>query len=388
MEKIGSTQVQASTAPKGALRQAQSPVSEASGDFLKLLQQKTEEPKQPETSKQTEGTKKPVQEKPEKADKEPKVPEEETGLEEDLQQLETQQSILMQAAMQMVNPEQQIPEQTAEPVVVDTAAVQMEAAVEPVITEEVVAQQPKPEVPHEDLQMQMGETALQTKAEGEISVKEPMRSDGQEQAKAEEQPVKILGAQETQRREPVREFEEVSQETAALNGETAARPLVSDSAREVVSRPSEDISRPGYRTQENTVKSTVENLPAEMGKAFGARGAGEAQTLTVELEPASLGKLAIRLTYEAGRAVVSIMATNPRTAEILNEKASEIASILKERTGEETMIYTQQPEREPGQDAQEQNGQGGGQQQERQQSREEKQEHTESFMQQLRLGLV
>lgn len=139
-------------------------------------------------------------------------------------------------------------------------------------------------------------------------------------------------------------------------------------------------------TEEVTFKTTVEELPLQLGKALTAQRTSGSQVLTVELEPASLGKLTIRLEYEAGRAAVSVMASNPRTLELLNEKATEIASILKEHTGEETVIYTHQPEREPGQEGQSQSGHGG--QEERQQRREEKKEQTDSFAQQLRLGLV
>lgn len=153
-------------------------------------------------------------------------------------------------------------------------------------------------------------------------------------------------------------------------------------------RPAEhtETLRTFKETEEVTFKTTVEELPLQLGKALTAQKTSGSQVLTVELEPASLGKLTIRLEYEAGRAAVSVMASNPRTLELLNEKATEIASILKEHTGEETVIYTHQPEREPGQEGQSQSGHGG--QEERQQRREEKKEQTDSFAQQLRLGLV
>ncbi len=149
----------------------------------------------------------------------------------------------------------------------------------------------------------------------------------------------------------------------------------------------QNASQPEFQAGEHTVKSTVEELPQELGKAVVAGKPGDSQVLTVELEPVSLGKLTIRLEYEAGRTMVSVMASNPKTLELLSQKASEIASILKEHTGEETDIYTEQPQKEPGEEAQEQSGRGG-QQQERQQHRQEKQPQTDSFMQQLRLGLV
>ena len=131
----------------------------------------------------------------------------------------------------------------------------------------------------------------------------------------------------------------------------------------------------------------MEELPQELGKALIAGKAENGQVLTVELEPVSLGKLTIRLEYEAGKTMVSVMASNPKTLELLSQKASEIATILKDHTGEETVIYTDQPQKEPGEEAQERQSHGG-QQQERQQHRHEEHPQTDSFMQQLRLGLV
>ncbi len=111
------------------------------------------------------------------------------------------------------------------------------------------------------------------------------------------------------------------------------------------------------------------------------------RTLTVELEPASLGKLTIRMAYDGGRAAVSIMATNPKTQEMLNQRASEIAAILEEKTGQETVIYTQQPEpNQQGYDR-EPDGKGQDERQEKKQDQDERQQ-ADSFAQQLRLGLV
>ena len=111
--------------------------------------------------------------------------------------------------------------------------------------------------------------------------------------------------------------------------------------------------------------------------------------MVIELEPAALGKLTIRLTYDGDRAAVSILASNPRTLELLSQKASEIASILEEKTGQETIIYTQAPEKE-NQDSQENPSHGGRQEQSQENRRgSEKDRHeTESFAQQLRLGLI
>ncbi len=140
---------------------------------------------------------------------------------------------------------------------------------------------------------------------------------------------------------------------------------------------------------ESTVplKTTPDTLPQDLGKTLAKNMMESGRTLTVELEPAALGKLTIRMIYDGGRAAVSIMATNPKTQELLNQKASEIAAILEEKTGQETLIYIQQPEtsqenydREP----------DGRRNEEGQKDKKQNQEgqQADSFAQQLRLGLV
>lgn len=154
-----------------------------------------------------------------------------------------------------------------------------------------------------------------------------------------------------------------------------------------------DLRQQNYFVQRSempagTVRTTPDTLIEDIGKALGDRMPQGDGTLTIELEPASLGKLAIRVMYEAGKATVTILTSNPKTLEILNEKAAELASILEEYTGQETIIYTQPPEQPPyGEQG------GGGQQrnlQEEEQDRSEdrRKKEQDSFAQRLRLGLV
>ena len=132
------------------------------------------------------------------------------------------------------------------------------------------------------------------------------------------------------------------------------------------------------------VKTTENTLAPDIAKTMAARMPADNGTLTLELEPASLGKLTIRMTYEAGKAVVSIMATNTRTLELLSQRSGEIAAILEERTGQETVVQPYQPSEEGA--YYEQNQESGRERQQQEQRKENKE--TDSFMQQLRLGLI
>lgn len=132
------------------------------------------------------------------------------------------------------------------------------------------------------------------------------------------------------------------------------------------------------------VRTTPETFGPDIGKTLAARIPEKNGTLTIELEPASLGKLTIRVIYEAGKAAVSIMADNPKTLELLNQNAAEIARIMEEKTGQETVIYTPEAQQQMGEKTDEQGK--GRQNQEQEDSR--KKEQSDAFAQQLRLGLV
>lgn len=134
------------------------------------------------------------------------------------------------------------------------------------------------------------------------------------------------------------------------------------------------------------VRTSEPNLINDVGRAIAQRLPASDGTLTIELEPASLGKMTIRVLYESGKATVSILATSPRTLELLSARAGELASILEERTGQETVVYAEQPESEQPFDER----QGEGRQKDREPEGREHKERNEqdSFLQQLRLGVI
>lgn len=81
---------------------------------------------------------------------------------------------------------------------------------------------------------------------------------------------------------------------------------------------------------------------------------------------------------------MTVLSSSSETLEILSKNASQIAQILEERTGEQTVVYTPQTSDPGSEPAPEQHGGRGNSENER----EHKKEQGESFAQQLRLGLV
>lgn len=408
MEKIVNMQVQASMpASSGIQRRVQNRVQDTKDDFVRLLQQKESagKPEDAGNARKTEdacNTGKPEEKQTEEAVEEQveESAEEPDGKEElpDLVQMELQQSILQQAVVQIAEPavaDQQImPEAGTERLdtvipeaVQESVEVSMEVSVLPGQPE---AEAVKPEVKAEAVKTVKTDIGAADAKADAVKAEVPEhtavlpKEEQHEGTVTEQRPWNTQAVSE--KKDAGQNQEESFRSELSVQEPDQTVPMQAAEAPVQAAHP-QNASQPEFQAGEHTVKSTVEELPQELGKAVVAGKPGDSQVLTVELEPVSLGKLTIRLEYEAGRTMVSVMASNPKTLELLSQKASEIASILKEHTGEETVIYTEQPQKEPGEEAQEQSGRGG-QQQERQQHRQEEQPQTDSFMQQLRLGLV
>lgn len=146
-------------------------------------------------------------------------------------------------------------------------------------------------------------------------------------------------------------------------------------------RETETLARP---EQTGTLKTTQETLPEDLGKQLYTSMTQKKGQLELYLEPASLGKLTIRMEYEEGKTAVTIFSSNAKTLDILTREAGRLAQILEEKTGTPTEIYT--PEQADNSDPMEEPADH--QQEERQQHRERPKQQDDSFAQQLRLGLA
>lgn len=381
METAVKLQTMASAKTQITGRQVSQKASVENGDFTKLLQAKKDLADSAEQAGQTQAkkpdkndkdtVKEPSKENPEDS-KAPVKEEENLGQQEALQQ-----AVLQQAAAQVIEISGEEPEAVAE----------SEAFVETV-----------------DGSMEAGENmpVLQEEVRGEPVVREmtpaaetqPKESHPESAANEAREPVAVEGESRIQEKTDARGQEKERDLTGSKEGQTRKEPEVSNnqelySAASFRASQTEHTFRDLGRAGEIPLKTTPQTLPEDLGKTLAARLPDTGKTLTVELEPASLGKLTIHLTYEAGKAAVSIMATNPRTLELLSEKASEIAAILEEKTGQNTVVLTQQPqEQEQYQENKDGTANQGERREEARHQKEEKGQHSDSFAQQLRLGLV
>lgn len=136
--------------------------------------------------------------------------------------------------------------------------------------------------------------------------------------------------------------------------------------------------------------SKPENME-QLGDTLAKQIASGKQEFEIQLEPLHLGKMLVKVTFEAGKAAVSIICSETKTMQAIAQNAKEIGSIMENHMGTQTQIIL-----DKGQTADylEQNQQ---QEKEQQNQNAQKEQHTEkdddktealNFLQQLRLGLV
>ena len=133
-----------------------------------------------------------------------------------------------------------------------------------------------------------------------------------------------------------------------------------------------------------TVRTTRQELSADVGKTIASRMPLKNGEMVIELEPANLGKIIVRATYDAGRATVALMSANVKTLEILSRDAGTIAGMIEEKTGQETVVFVPKQEEYPEESGKERGSNG----REPKQQNDRKKQQSESFLQQIRLGLV
>lgn len=114
------------------------------------------------------------------------------------------------------------------------------------------------------------------------------------------------------------------------------------------------------------------------------------QQFEIQLNPANLGKMIIKASYEAGKAVISIVCSETKAMQAMSQQARELGAMMEARTGTQTEVIVDRPSEDYLQQQAEQEGRGQGDESRRQQNENKKTKYHDSldFLQQLRLGLA
>lgn len=343
--------------------------SEVTDDFKKLLQGQQDNSQ--EVSKDTKTEKKQEPEK-ETAKDTVKDAKKETAKEEPAAKESEQvsQTAGLLAAYQMF--------QNMKPEVVQITPETVEEAV----PEMTVIVEAEPEVQAAEVQVVSQMPAEEASGTAEILVKEEVKA----------QPEK---AAETVETEPKAEAVPVQKESRADNNEDKPQADNRNAEQAVQMEASQNLVKPEVQEvkPQEPVRMQVpqpEELPEKVTDQLIARMSEGVQEFEIHIEPANLGKIAVKILYQEGQATVSIMCSEKKTFEMLGKSAGEIGQVIEKNLGGTTTIIVDKQESDylnQTRDENQKNGQNAEQGQ-KEGKKDQSAEDSEQFLQKLRLGLA
>lgn len=288
---------------------------------------------------------------------------------------ETQQNAQMLAAAamlaQMVLPQTEqaviVPQGVEQTVAVQTAEVVQAAPVETVAAVPVVQQA--------EVEAEMPQIMPQTQ-QPQQTVEAAVQNAPQQQ---------VVVQEETAQQTPMQ------QDNAQQNVE---QPKMTDDQPEVVMTKAEtplfrDVEAVPVKVGENTpvVDTEAPDMEAKLADTVAKAELKQVgDKIEIQLEPHNLGRITIEMTQKDGQMGLMIHTENAKTANLLSQHSQGLAVLVENRTNQPVQIYVQQEQpQQPQYD-----GHNGQQPQEQQQQNRQHQDKDEqdSFLGQLRLGLV
>ncbi len=169
-----------------------------------------------------------------------------------------------------------------------------------------------------------------------------------------------------------------NQEQAAVitGGQAAA---VAESHTEVKTEPAATISVP-----------QPEELPEKLTEQILAKAVDGVKEFEIQIEPKNLGKIAVKILYEAGQTIVSILCSEKKTLDMLGNNAREIGHMMDQNLGGTTTVIVEKPETDylqQGNGENDHTARDSEQDRQKEESQKQKANDAEQFLQKLRLGL-
>lgn len=354
---------------------------EVTGDFKKLLQNQSENSSK-DVSKETN-----TEKQPEAVNEQTKEePKEVNGTKEEAEEVVTEENVQTNGLLAAFQLAQNFkPEMIqAEPETVPVEALPVEEMVPEETAQPVISElEGMIEAPVQAAEVQMGENLQVQQMQPEKSVVEDVKP----QAEQTVQEVQISEKPQTSNQ----------QKTDTSNQESMAQHEDSHPAEQTVQiqnpEPSVKVEVQEMKPQE-PVRIRVpqpEELPEKVTDQLMAKISEGIKEFEIHIEPVNLGKIAVKILYQAGQTTVSIMCSEKRTLDILGRNAGEIGQIIDKNLGGTTTIVVDKQESDylnQTRDENQQNGQNGEQEQQEGRKKEEGVDDAQDFLQKLRLGLA
>lgn len=348
-------------------------VKTVTDDFKKLLQEQGQREESKEVSKDTQTEKKPENPKEEKDTKDIKDEKDDTVKGEEQKEDKSNTDGLL-AVFQM--------SQGFRPEVIQA---------EPEVAEETAVSEIQ--LADTELQEAFVQTADAKKPEVQLTAEiqtEPMQKTEADAVVAPKQPEATGTPEKEVRVEAFRKEDsssDLQNNTAQHDSRAAEQPI---QAPVMQTQAGADV----YETkQPEPVRMYVpqpEQLPDKLTDQLLTKMSEGIQEFEIHIEPANLGKIAVKILYQEGQATVSIVCSEKRALDVLGRNAGEIGQVIEKNLGGITTIIVDKQESDylnQTRDENQKNGQNGGQEQKKD-GKEQNAEEAEQFLQKLRLGLA
>ena len=122
--------------------------------------------------------------------------------------------------------------------------------------------------------------------------------------------------------------------------QSAAAPVSQAPVRNIPAEIPQDVTKVHVAQPEELPEKLTDQILGKMQEG--------ADSFEIEIEPANLGKIAVKIQYQDGQATVSIFCTEKRALEVLGDRAREIGVIIDKNLGGETKIIVEKQEPEIG----------------------------------------
>ncbi len=242
----------------------------------------------------------------------------------------------------------------------------------------------------------------QVQAEGVADLQPKQTADTKQQAGADTAEIRTADIQPAEHTD----LSETKQETSDLASQLKDRGKMLQPEEELKVQPENTMAEAGVpvmaeapRTEraevpvyENVTTVHVEQpeeLPQKVTDQLLSKLAEGATEFEIHIEPANLGKLAIKVLYEGGQATISIICSEKKAWEALGQNAREIGNIIDRNLGEETTIIVEKQETDYLNQTKDENEQAGEEQRKQKENgKNQDSEDAGDFLQKLRLGLA
>lgn len=209
--------------------------------------------------------------------------------------------------------------------------------------------------------------------------------------KLPEEQLKAVGEEETKGGRLSEEQPEAARETEGTSYEVqnVGQPEAGQTA--AVSNVRHESNVQESQTTEHVHVSKPEEIPQKLTEELVVKTSKGVKEFEIQLEPANLGKIAIKVNYEQGQTIISILCTEKRTLELISHNAREIGYVMEQNLGDTTTVYVDKQENDylhqQGRD-QDHTGRDSEQERQREENRKNQTDDSHQFIQKLRLGLM